>query len=37
MIYCFAYGSNMVYNQMIERYPKAKFYGKEFLQDYKLE
>ncbi len=30
MNYYFAYGSNMDYNQMIERCPKAIFMAKDF-------
>ena len=36
MHYYFAYGSNMNYNQMLERCPNAKYFGKGFLPDYTL-
>lgn len=36
MHYYFAYGSNMNYNQMLERCPNAEYLGKGFLPNYKL-
>jgi hypothetical protein len=36
MNYYFTYGSNMDYDQMMERCPNAEYFGIAFLQDYKL-
>ena len=36
MHYYFAYGSNMNYNQMLERCPNAKYFGKGVLPNYTL-